>query len=146
MQNVVAARPENVPLQSSPIHPDWVVSGQPQARAGSHSKNVDGWAETMHWDCTAGKFRWHFGWEETVVILEGSVSVTDASNKTTTLRAGDVAYFPADSWFTWEVETYVRKIAFCRRPVGRPARMLARVMDLIGGFVSRRPRSVAPMT
>ncbi len=92
----------------------------------------------MHWDCTAGRFRWHFGWEETVVILEGEVSVTDAANVTTTLRPGDVAYFPANSWFVWEVPTYVRKIAFCRRPVGRPARLLARAIDTVGGLFSRR--------
>lgn len=131
-QSVVAARPEDVPLESRPIEPSWILSGDPQARAGSHSKNVDGWAETMHWDCTAGRFRWHFGWEETVVILEGEVRVTDAANQTSTLRPGDVAYFPAGSWFTWEIPHYVRKIAFCRRPVTRPMRLLARAMQAIG--------------
>ena len=137
MQSVVASRPEDVPLEGKPIEPSWILAGQPRARAGSHSKNLDGWAETMHWDCTAGKFRWHFGWEETVVILEGEVSVTDASNVTTTLRAGDVAYFPADSWFVWEVGSYVRKIAFCRRPVSRPARMVSRAIDRITSIFSR---------
>ena len=124
-------------MKSKPIDPAWVLSGHPYARAGSHSQNLDGWAETMHWDCTAGRFRWHFGWEETVVILEGEVTVTDASNNTTTLRAGDVAYFPADSWFVWHVTTYVRKIAFCRRPVARPARVVTRAMDRINSILAR---------
>lgn len=137
MQSVVAARPEEVRLEARPIEPSWILAGKPQARAGSHSKNVDGWAETMHWDCTAGRFRWHFGWEETVVILEGEVRVTDASNQTTTLRPGDVAYFPAGSWFTWEVAEYVRKIAFCRRPVPRPARLIGRAIQALGGLFSR---------
>jgi uncharacterized protein len=122
---LIAARIEEVPLAPRPIKPEWVLEGEPLARFGSHSQNRDGWAETAHWDCTAGRFRWHFGWEETVVIVEGEVRVTDSAGKTTTLRPGDVAYFPADSWFTWEVERYVRKIAFCRRPVPRITRFVA---------------------
>ena len=135
LQTVISARPEEVPLQPAPINPEWILAGTPQARAGSHSQNVDGWAETMHWDCTAGRFRWHFGWEETVMILEGEVRVTGADGRETLLRAGDVAYFPADAWFTWNVERYVRKIAFCRRPVPRPLRLIAR----IGALFARRP-------
>lgn len=129
MHSIEAARPEDVRLEPSPIEPSWILAGNPVARAGSHSRNLDGWAETMHWECTAGKFRWHYGWEETVVILEGEVRVTDTAGKVTALRSGDVAYFPAGSWFTWEVDRYVRKIAFCRRPVARPLRMFARVMQ-----------------
>jgi hypothetical protein len=136
MQKCVPGRPEDVPLEPKPIEPSWILSGEPRARAGSHSRNTDGWAETLHWDCTAGRFRWHFGWEETVVILEGEVRVTDAAGTETTLRAGDVAYFPADSWFTWEVGQYVRKIAFCRKPVARPLRLLARAIDKL---VALRP-------
>lgn len=137
MHSVLAARPEDVPLKLNPINSSWVLAGDPVARAGSHSQNLDGWAETMHWDCTAGRFRWHFGWEETVVILEGEVIVTDASNKTTTLRTGDVAYFPFDSWFVWDVPKYVRKIAFCRRPVSRPVRVLARALEAARGILAR---------
>ena len=130
---LVAARPEEVELKSKPINPEWILSGTPQARAGTHSANVDGWAETAHWDCTAGRFRWHFGWEETVMILEGEVRVTDAAGKETVLRVGDVAYFPADSWFTWQVDKYVRKIAFCRKPVPRVTRVLSRLRDRFRG-------------
>jgi uncharacterized cupin superfamily protein len=140
---VISARMENVPLEPRPIHPDWILAGTPHARFGSHSQNVDGWAETAHWDCTAGRFRWHFGWEETVVILEGEVRVTDSAGTTTVLRAGDVAYFPARSWFTWEVDDYVRKIAFCRRPVPRVARLLSDLPSRLRKLLMRAAPAIA---
>lgn len=118
----VVGRPEAVELRPLPIDPAWILAGEPRARGGNHSESVDGWASTALWECTAGRFRWHFAWEETVLILEGGVRVTDAEGATTVLRPGDLAYFPAGSWFVWEVDEHVRKIAFCRRPVPRAAR------------------------
>lgn len=120
--SAVVGRPEEVELKPLPIEPSWILSGDPRARGGNHSESVDGWASTALWECTAGRFRWHFAWEETVLIQEGEVRVTDAQGGTTVLRPGDMAYFPADSWFVWEVESFVRKIAFCRRPVPPAAR------------------------
>jgi uncharacterized cupin superfamily protein len=104
-------------LAAEPINPGWVLDGSPQARRGTHSTNVDGWAATNVWDCTAGRFNWHFVWEETVMILEGEVRVTNAAGQTHVLVPGSVGYFPAGSWWVWEVPVYVRKLAFGRRQV-----------------------------
>ncbi|WP_164186526.1 cupin domain-containing protein, partial [Stenotrophomonas maltophilia] len=80
-------------LNPAPINPDWFLDGNPQARAREQSASRDRAAYAAIWDCTAGTFRWYFGWDETVCILEGEVHVTDAEGLTRTLRAGDVAYF-----------------------------------------------------
>jgi uncharacterized cupin superfamily protein len=106
-------------LANQPINPSWILSGQPQARSSAHSSGADGGGSTNVWDCTAGSFRWHFAWDETVLILEGGVSVTSPAGHRTSLKAGDVAYFPAGTAWTWEVENYVRKLAFHRRPSSR---------------------------
>lgn len=123
----IAGRPEDVTLLDSPINPDWIVSGSPKARAGLHSPSVDRKASTHIWDCTQGSFRWTFFDDETVVILEGEVRVTTPDGESRTLRQGDIAYFAAGTQALWEVDDYVRKIAFVRQLVS-PARMLRMVL------------------
>jgi uncharacterized cupin superfamily protein len=103
-------------LQSSPINPDWIISGKPQARSLEQSRTKDRASCTAVWDCTAGQFRWFFGWDETVYILEGSVTVATEDGGLSILRQGDIGYFKAGTWATWHVETYVKKVAFMRRP------------------------------
>lgn len=113
---VVAASCDALMLQPAPINPQWVVSGSPQARAADHSRSGDRASSTAMWDCTAGEFRWFFGWDETVYIVEGEVHVTAEDGSTSVLGVGDVAYFRAGTWATWRVDNYVRKVAFMRRP------------------------------
>lgn len=105
---------DDIVMKPAPIEPSWILNGQPTARSGSHSENIDGRASTNVWDCTAGSFRWHFVWEETVMILEGEVHVTNDAGQKHVLNAGSIGYFPGGTWWTWEVPVYVRKIAFCR--------------------------------
>lgn len=118
----VFANLDSIRLKAAPIQPSWIVSGRPDARSGSHSGG-DG-SSTNVWECTSGVFQWTFGWEETVLILDGSVKVTSPDGKTSTLNVGDVGYFPAGGTWIWEVETYVRKLAFCHRPPSRSERIV----------------------
>lgn len=123
----VFAKAESIFLTPAPIERSWILSGEPQARAGGHSGSADGGASTSVWDCTAGTFKWDYGWDETVFIFEGGVKVTSPDGKTTELKAGDVGYFPAGTTWKWEVDTYVRKLAFCRRPASKPDRLIRAV-------------------
>lgn len=59
-------------LKPSPIEPSWVIEGNPEARSRLLSKSRCGTAWTVIWSCTEGKFNWHYDFDETVVILEGS--------------------------------------------------------------------------
>ena len=125
---LVAGHPSALKLRDATIDPSWILSGNPQARLAEHSRSVDGAAATAVWECSAGTFRWFFAWDETVVILDGGVHVTDEDGVERTLRAGDIAYFKAGSWATWRIDSHVRKIAFVRRPfpmiVARAWRMI----------------------
>lgn len=138
----IAGRPEEVTLVDAPINADWILSGAPQARAGLHSPSIDGRASTHIWDCTSGTFWWTFGDDETVVIIEGEVRVTTELGETRTLRQGDIAYFAGGTRALWDVETYVRKIAFCRQVI-TPARMLRGILGHMKRAASGRI-SVAP--
>lgn len=113
---MISASLDELELKDSPINTGWIISGNPQARIAEHSQSADDAAITALWDCTAGEFRWYFGWDETVMILEGEVQVTDEKGITRTLRAGDIAYFAGKTWATWRIDNYVKKIAFVRRP------------------------------
>ncbi|MFC3071688.1 cupin domain-containing protein [Shinella pollutisoli] len=126
---VVAAAIDELELEPAPIRREWILRGDPQARASTHSDASDRQAMTAVWDCTAGTFRWHFDWDETVVIVEGAVHVTAEDGSERTLSAGDIAYFPAGSWATWHVEDYVRKVAFCRRQFPAPVAAALKVGD-----------------
>lgn len=117
---LVAAEAFGMVLRDAPIEPQWILSGSPVARIAEHSKSDDDAAITAVWDCTAGTFRWYFGWDETVMILEGEVHVTAEDGSERTLKAGDIAYFKGRTWATWSVETYVRKVAFVRKPFPAP--------------------------
>lgn len=122
-------------LKPTPINPDWVLEGNPQARSHEHSVSDDRAAYTAVWDATAGTFRWHFGWDVTVYILEGDVHVTDDDGSTRTLRAGDIAYFRSGTWATWKIDRYLKKVAFVRRPLPeRPAAFIYRVNDAVRRF------------
>jgi len=117
----------------APIPSAQVIEGRPQARSCDlHASRRAGVAMNL-WDCTAGRFRWYYGSEEFVQILEGEARITDADGTQRVLRAGDTAHFPANTSFEWEVPEYVRKLAVHRtaktlpdRIVWKATRMLSR--------------------
>lgn len=146
MAMTVNERAADIGLEAAPIRPEWVIEGAPQARCRELSRSADGTAITAVWDCTAGAFNWHFAGDETVHILEGAVTVDDGSGPKT-LRAGDVAFFPAGTWARWEVSSYVKKLAFCRDPLPRPLLGLVAAVRRAKGLVGRRsaaPGGLAP--
>ena len=97
-----------------PIHPDWILEGAPVARMEHLSSSADGTASTYFWDCTAGRFNWYYSFDETLHILEGSVTLKDPQGNSRRVVAGDIVYFPAGSRAEWTVDGYIRKLAFCR--------------------------------
>lgn len=106
-------------LLPTPIKSTWILDGAPVARTGSVGRSSDGLTWTDVWDCTAGSFEWHYGFDETVHIVEGGAVVVDAEGIEWQLRPGDVVTFRKGTMARWRVPEYVRKVAFCRRDVPR---------------------------
>jgi uncharacterized cupin superfamily protein len=122
-------------LVLNPIRGEWILEGAPVARAELLSTSADGTASTYFWDCTAGRFNWFYGFDETFHVLEGSVSLLDPAGKSRLVVAGDTVFFPAGSSAEWTVERYVRKLAFCRTPMPEylvAARGVARRLKRLG--------------
>jgi uncharacterized cupin superfamily protein len=118
-------------MTPSPIYGDWILEGTPVARNSVLSSSADGGASTVMWDCTAGRFNWFYGGEETIYVIEGSVIIKDGAGVARRLSAGDTIFFPAGSRAEWHVETYIRKIAFCRTPLPRPLVFAKRGMKFL---------------
>lgn len=124
-------------LRSSPIEPSWIVSGNPVARASELMRSADKTTWTVVWDCTAGCFNWTYNCDETVHIMEGSVILRDDHSGPTRLGPGAVVFFPKGSRVHWEVEGYVKKVAFLRsvvpNPMTVPYKVLRRLKRMLRG-------------
>lgn len=129
---------DQVELNDDPIEPSWVLSGAPHARSAQWTQSLDATATSHVWDCTAGRFRWYFPVDETVHIIDGSVTVAVDGHDTVTLNPGDAALFHAGTWAVWDVPEYVRKHAVLRTHIPRPMALGARAYHKIRRTLGRQ--------
>jgi len=139
IESSIRSGTEKVTWSTCPIHPDWILEGKPVARIELLSSSADGTANTYFWDCTAGRFNWYYSFDETLHVLEGSVTLKDPAGTSRLVVAGDTIFFPAGSRAEWTVDRYIRKLAFCRTPLPRYI-ILARS---IARWIKRRGRGGA---
>jgi uncharacterized cupin superfamily protein len=128
-----------VKLDPCPIASAWVLEGNPNARIKVISTSADGTAMTIMWDCTAGKFNWFYNVEETVYILQGSVTLRD-KNGSRLLAAGELIFFPAGSSAEWTVDSYIKKVAFLRAPLPGALASLRRILVRAKRFMRGGPK------
>ncbi len=129
----------SIALKSAPINSAWIIEGNPVARAAELTRSPDQTAYTVVWDCTKGTFDWTYHLDETIHILEGWITLSDAGNPPRRLGPGDVVFFPKGSQVRWEVESYVKKVAFFRRVVPNPLMIAFRTLRAVKRMVKRAP-------
>lgn len=103
-------------LPPMPIEPGWILAGQPQARGQILLQSADRCVASGFWECTPGRFRWEFAWDEFVYVLRGRVTIVDEQGATCTLGPGDTAHFARGLTTIWQVEETVRKYFVLRTP------------------------------
>ena len=103
-----------VNLTPRPIEPSWIIEGNPVAHGCNLSTSADGSASTIVWECSEGKFNWFYDFDETILILEGSIVLENDTMPPTRYGPGDVIFFKNGAHARWHVEGRVRKLAFCR--------------------------------
>ncbi len=133
----------DVELKSAPIRPEWIIDGDPVARNCVIGLSDDRMATTLVWDCTAGRFKWIYDVDETIHILEGGVTLTQADGAVKRLHAGDVVFFPAGSSAIWQVHDHVRKLAFFRQPVPKPVSLFLRAWRKAAGLADGAGKGMA---
>ena len=137
----------DVTLSPRPIEPSWITEGNPVAQWHVLSRSVDGLATTMIWECSEGRFNWYYDFDETVLILEGSIVLESDGMPPTRYSKGDVIFFKDGAHAKWHVEGRVRKLAFCRKtsPVwfGFALRVFLKLKKIILPADERRAASLA---
>ena len=104
-----------VNLTPRPIEPSWIIEGNPVAECSVLSRSADGLASTVVWQCSEGKFNWYYDFDETILILEGSIVLENDMMRSTRYGPGDVIFFKDGAHAKWHVEGHVKKLAFCRK-------------------------------
>jgi uncharacterized protein len=115
MKSIILETAALAALDPAPITPDWILTGTPQARSKVLAKSHDRTSSIMVWECTAGRFNWHYGEDETVVIISGEVFIMNEKGEERRLGQGDVGFFPAGSSCTWRINDRVKKVAVLRK-------------------------------
>jgi uncharacterized cupin superfamily protein len=62
-------------------------------------------------DCTEDRFNWYYDFDETILILEGSIVLESEGMKPVRCGPGDVIFFKDGVLAKWHVESHVKKLA-----------------------------------
>ena len=109
------------------MDPRWILEGNPQARSRKLFLSPDRTISAILWDCSAGKFDWHYGTDEIIQIVDGEAELTFPTGTVTTVRPGDVVYFPGAQIVRFNVPNYIRKVALYSSHASLPRRLARRV-------------------
>ncbi len=126
-------------LEPIPILP--ALAGAPVARSRILARSHDRTSWIMVWECTAGRFIWNYGIDETVVVISGEVFISTENGEETRLGQGDMAFFPAGSSCVWRVNDYVKKVAILRQDLPPPLGIGVRVWHKLLGITGLRGQS-----
>ena len=136
----------NVDLELRPIEPTWVIEGNPVSRSHILSTSSDGTSSTIVWECSEGRFNWYYDFDETILILEGSIVLESDTMPPTRYGPGDTIFFRNGAHARWHVEGRVRKLAFCRKTqpawVGFGLRVLLKLKKILIPADERQPASL----
>jgi uncharacterized cupin superfamily protein len=143
---VQVASSAHVAYKPAPFSADDVVCGNPVARNSLIFRSADGLQVTVMWHCTAGSFRWFYDEDETILLLDGGMTLRFDDGTSRTCVAGETVFFPAGTTCVWVIDHEVRKLAFFRQPAPRlmalPLRLARRLVGL-SGLRARRSRRFA---
>ncbi|MDE3175896.1 MAG: DUF861 domain-containing protein [Pseudomonadota bacterium] len=126
--NFVREKMKGAQMTSAPINKDWIEEGDPRASLAILAHSDDCASTTILWECTAGKFTWRYNIDETIYFLDGEVLISVAGQPARQFGPGDSIHFSRGAVATWEVKTFIRKVAFCRSVLPRPFIAARRVL------------------
>jgi len=145
VSEILMATAATAELQPEPIPPDWILSGTPQATAKKVAASHDWTTHLMVWDCTEGRFNWHYNRDEALVVLSGEVFITNERGEERRMGPGDWGFFPAGSSCTWRVTDRIRKMAVLKETMPRSVGLCLRVWNKvlrISGLAGKSPALV----
>jgi|SRR5579863_890916 uncharacterized cupin superfamily protein len=147
LRSIVMASPANAQLDPEPIPQEWILDGTPVARSKRLARSQDWTSSLVVWECTPGRFRWHYGQDEAMFVVSGEAFLRLENGDERRFGAGDVGFFPAGMTCDWRVSEQIRKVAVLKETVGLPLgfclkawKKLLRVVGLAGSSLVSRAR------
>ena len=92
-----------------PLPADWILDGAPDARGFVLSRSDDSRIIRGVWECTPGRFKWLFSYDETLVVVSGRASIELDTGEQVDLEPGSMAFFGRGHESTWTVHETLRK-------------------------------------
>src|SRR2546426_11334099 len=120
LQSVLIAAAASADLDAAPISRDWVLDGKPETRSKELARSHDRTSYVTVWDCTAGRFDWHYNKDETLVVISGEAFISDENGVERRIGPGDVVFFQAGTSAAWRGPHYIKKNALFRATHPRP--------------------------
>lgn len=145
---ILMIEPARVELgtELEPIAADWVLSGAPQSRSKNMVRSHDWSSHIVVWECTAGRFQWHYSTDEVILVVSGEAFMINEKGEERRFGPGDVGFFPAGSSCSWRVPDGIRKVAVLREPMWRPLGFCLKVWNKLlrmSGLTGKAPLGIA---
>ncbi len=145
-KSVLMVDPATVELEPEPIPESWILSGTPKASSKTMARSHDWTSHTVVWECTAGRFQWHYATDESILVVSGEAFMLEEDGGERRIGPGDLGFFPAGTSCTWRVKDRIRKVAVLREPLWRPLGLALKVWHKflrVAGFSGKSPLTVA---
>jgi uncharacterized cupin superfamily protein len=132
-KSIVFVGAEEADLQgpAEQLSPEQVLEGKPETRSRELARSNDKTFYCMVWDCTAGRFNWNYNKDESLVVLTGEAFISYDGGEERRIGPGDAVFFPAGTKARWRVPKYIRKVAFVRHTMPRPAGFGVRAWNVL---------------
>jgi len=137
-KSIVIAPAADADLHITRVVPDGILNGTPKTRSKELARSHDRTSHVMVWDCTAGRFTWHYNKDETLVVLDGEAFITNEKGEERRIGTGDVVFFPAGTCSRWHVPQYIKKVAVLRHTMPRPMGLGVLAWNLLLRMGTRR--------
>jgi uncharacterized protein len=149
-KSILIADPAATRLEAEPVSRDWILSGAPEGASKVLARSSDWMLTLVVWECTAGRFEWHYKKDEILFVVSGEAIITTAQAKEFRMGPGDVVFFPAGTSCTWLIKDRIRKVAVLRetlwKPVGICITLASRLARMVGwGIVKLRSKPRGPV-
>ena len=81
--SIVITSPLTIELKSEakPITAAWVLSGTPLSRTESLGRSHDFTSNNDIWECSAGRFDWHYVQDEALVVISGEAFISNGERR-----------------------------------------------------------------
>jgi len=112
--------PAAIDLEPEPIPRDWILAGAPAASVKMLSRSRDWTSSIIVWECTPGRFSYHYNKDEILFVISGHATITNKEGQKLDFEPGAVVYVPAGTSCIWDIKDRIRKVAVMRESLSRP--------------------------